>query len=129
MGPFKNLRTKIFIIYARAIRRRVLDNLKQVISTNTNFFIRIVSFYNDTNFSQNVELKRKWGTFDILGPKRISPKVGILNFIEEAFFDFDYKLSLKSSIYTLCGPLGPIVDATVEPTLWQLHERIRVFKL
>ena len=51
-----------------------------------------------------------------LGPKQISPKVRKFNFIggsEGVFSDFDNSLWSKSSIYTLCVPLGPKVDATV----------------
>ena len=38
---------------------------------------------------------------------------------EGAFLDFDDNLWSKSSIHTLCGPPGPIVDASVK------RERIR----
>ena len=47
----------------------------------------------------------------------VLPKVGKLNFIggsEGAFLAIDDNLKSKSTIYTLCGQLGPIVDATVK---------------
>ena len=61
--------------------------------------------------------KRKLDTSNSLRPKRISPKVGKFNFIggsEGVFSDFDDTVWSKSSIYTLCVPLGPKKDATVK---------------
>ena len=50
------------------------------------------------------------------GPKRISPKVGKFNFIGDqgVFSDFDDSLWSRSTIYTLCVPLGSKVDAIVK---------------
>ena len=48
---------------------------------------------------------------------RISPIVEKFNFGGGSwgvFLDFDDTLWSKSSIYTLCVPLGPKVDATVK---------------
>ena len=48
---------------------------------------------------------------------RISPTSEKFNFGGGSwgvFLVFDNTLWSKSSIYTLCGPLGPIVDATVK---------------
>ena len=47
-----------------------------------------------------------------LGPKWISPKVRKFNFIGGS--EFDNSLWSQSTIYTLCVPLGPKVDAIVK---------------
>ena len=52
---------------------------------------------------------------------RISPIVEKFNFGGGSwgvFLDFDDTLWSKSSIYTLCVPLGPNVDATVKFMFW-----------
>ena len=59
---------------------------------------------------------RKWGTSGAPGRIRISPKVQKFNFVggvRGVFLDFDDTLWSKSLIYTLCVPLGPKKDATV----------------
>ena len=50
--------------------------------------------------------------------------------VRGSFLDFDNNLCSKSTIYTLCGPLGPDVDATVkiqDPTYINMEDRKKTF--